>query len=246
MQYQVKSDIYHGPLPLLVDLAKLGLIDIFLVQLIALTQQYLDTVDVSESDLNSLSEPLPLLGTLLALKARGLLPKPARPDDEDDETPVSLEELQRRLKEYEEFKSVADLLSELQVFRQRHFSREAPSQSVDLKKVREPSQPYNVSVDQLVDAFATVLERTKISVYEVREEPWTVESKVIELTEELKQKRSINFFAIFQPARSRMELVVSFLAILELIRQRVVRATQGDSFGDFNIEYCEETGISDD
>ena len=246
MQYEVKSDIYQGPLPLLVDLAKLGLVDVFLVQLVALTQQYLDSIDIADADLNDISEPLPLLGTLIALKARGLLPKPSIAEEEEDETPVSLEELQRRLKEYEEFKSVADLLSELQVFRQRHFPRESPDQAVDLSVVKEPPSPFDVSVDQLVTAFNTVLDRSKITIYEVREEPWTVELKVEEISVRLKKHKKINFFEIFESAKSRMELVVSFLAILELMRQRIVRATQGKNFDDFNIEYCEGESFAHD
>ena len=94
MKYDVDADIYEGPLPLLVELAKLNLIDIFIIKLVDLTKQYLLRVKAAGVDLNELAEPLPLLGSLMAMKARGLLPQPPRPEDEED-VPISLEELER-------------------------------------------------------------------------------------------------------------------------------------------------------
>ncbi|MBI4340687.1 MAG: segregation/condensation protein A, partial [Candidatus Omnitrophica bacterium] len=112
MSYDIRTDIYEGPLPLLVELAKMNLLDIFLIKLVDLTGQFLAQIKTSGEDLNRLAEPLPLLGQLVAIKARGLLPAPPAPE-EDEEMPISLEELERRLKEYEQFKTVAQLLAEL-------------------------------------------------------------------------------------------------------------------------------------
>ena len=113
MKYDVKADIYEGPLPFLVELAKLNLVDVFIVKLVDLTKQYLQQLKASGLpaahrvangaaqaglDLNQLAEPLPLLGQLPTIKARGLLPQPQAAAD-DEEVPISLEELERRLKE---------------------------------------------------------------------------------------------------------------------------------------------------
>ena len=254
MCYEVDADIYEGPLPLLVELAKLNLVDVFLIKLVELTQQYLQRVKAaglpaprqSEPDearqagidLNELAEPLPLLGNLMAIKARGLLPEPPRPDA-DEEIPVSLEELERRLKEYEQFKTVAQLLAELHALQHQHFRR-APGE-LDLGEADAGSReaPFEVGITDLMSAFAKVLEKASAPVYEVKAEPWTVEMKVQELRTLLTVKRSVRFLDLFTPEQSKLELVVTFLALLELIRQHVARAIQERPFSDIVIAVSE-------
>ena len=179
MQFEVDADIYEGPLPLLVELAKLNLIDVFLIKLVDLTKQYLlevkraglPTAPLSAVagrrqagaaqagvDLNQLAEPLPLLGTLIAFKARGLLPEPPSPDAEE-EVPISLEELERRLREYEQFKTVAQLLAELHALQHQRFTRapgesvaDAPPEGGELPEALRAASPVpdQVPVEQLV------------------------------------------------------------------------------------------------
>ena len=232
MRYEVNADIYEGPLPLLVELAKMGFIDVFIVKLVDLTGQYLAQIKTSGADLNQLSEPLPLLGQLVALKARGLLPRPETPP-EDEEVPISLEELERRLKEYEQFKTVAQLLAELHQLQHQHFSRPAG----EAPEAPEGEQaPFEVGLTDLMGAFAKVLSRASAPVYEVKVEPWTVEMKVEELTLLLNVKRSVRFLDLFTAEKTKLELVVTFLALLELMRQRRARAVQERIFGDIVIE----------
>ena len=231
MRYDVNADIYEGPLPLLVELTKMGLIDVFIVKLVDLTGQYLAQIKTSGADLNQLSEPLPLLGGLLTIKARGLLPQAA--PAEDEEVPISLEELQRRLKEYEQFKTVAQLLSELHALQHQHFSR--PAGGAPEAPEGEPA-PFEVGLTDLMSAFAKVLSRATAPVYEVKMEPWTVEMKVEELTLLLNVKRQVRFLDLFTAEKSKLELVVTFLALLELMRQRRARAVQERIFGDIVIE----------
>ena len=237
MNYEVDADIYEGPLPLLVELAKLNLIDVFLIKLVALTKQYLEQVKTSGVELNELSEPLPLLGQLVALKARELLPEPAAPGEEE-EVPVSLEELERRLKEYESFKTVAQLLAELHVLQHRHFGRAHPgAEAAEVKAAAPEESAFDVGITDLMSAFAKVLERATAPVYEVKIEPWTVEMKVDELRMALTVKRNIRFLDLFTPEKSKLELVVTFLALLELMRQRLARAVQERPFSDILIAW---------
>lgn len=232
MKYDVDADIYEGPLPLLVELAKLNLIDIFLIKLVDLTGQYLQRVKAAGVDLNALAEPLPLLGSLVALKARGLLPQPPAAE-EDEEVPISLEELERRLKEYEQFKTVAQLLAELHALQHQHFTR----QPGELEPSHAPAAdaPFEVGITDLMSAFAKVLTKAGAPVYEVQAEPWTVEMKVQELRVLLTVRRQVRFLELFTPAQSKLELVVTFLALLELMRQRVARAIQERHFGEILI-----------
>lgn len=235
MRYDVKTDLYDGPLSLLVELAKLSLLDIFVIQLRELTSHYLSLVKQSESDLNELAEPLPLLGQLIALKARLLLPQPPAAED-DEEAPVSLDELKRRLAEYEQFKSVAQVLSELHALQHEHFTRggreelpegaEAPAQA---------ETPLEVDILDLMSAFAKVLEKAAAPLYEVITEPWTVEMKVGELKMLLITKQRIGFLELFSPEKTKLELVVTFLALLELVRQRLCMAIQEEHFSDIMI-----------
>ena len=233
MSYEVNADVYEGPLPLLVELAKLGLVDVFLIKLVELTQSYLAQVKASGTDLNQLAEPLPLLGNLVAIKARGLLPEPPKPEEE--EVPVSLEELERRLKEYEQFKTVAQLLAELHALQHQHFGRVEPEAPADAGETKAPAAPFEVGITDLMSAFAKVLAKATAPVYEIIAEPWTVEMKVQELRVLLTVKRQVRFLELFTPEQSKLELVVTFLALLELMRQHAARAVQERMFSDIVI-----------
>ena len=236
MRYEVDADLYEGPLPLLVELAKLNLVDLFLVKLVDLTQAYLARIKAAGVDLNALAEPLPLLGNLVALKARGLLPAPPQ-TDEDDEVPVSLEELERRLKEYEQFKTVAQLLAELHALQHRHFTRARDEASLEDGAAEAGEGPCEVGITDLMSAFAKVLDKAAAPVYEVQAEPWTVEMKVQELRMLLTVKRQVTFLELFTPEKSKLELVVTFLALLELIRQRLAHDVQEREFDDIMIAF---------
>ena len=240
MRYDVEADLYEGPLPLLVELAKFNLVDIFLVKLVGLTHAYLKQVKAAPADLNQLSEPLPLLGSLVAIKARGLLPRPTTPA-EDEEVPISLEELERRLKEYEQFKTVAQLLAQLHALQHEHFTRAPGGAPVEGAGDAPSEAPFEVGISDLMGAFAKVLERATAPVYEVQVEPWTVEAKFQELKMILTVKRQVRFVDLFTPQQDKLELVVTFLALLELMRQRLARAIQERQFGDILIAQCEST-----
>jgi len=233
MTYDVDADIYEGPLPLLVELARLKLVDVFIIKLVDLTTQYLLEVKAAGRDLNELAEPLPLLGGLVALKARGLLPQPPRP--EEDEVPISLEELERRLREYEQFKTVAQLLAELHALQHQHFTRTDAEAAATQEAGEREERPLDVGITDLMTAFARVLEKATAPVYEVTAEPWTVEMKVQELRMLLTVRQRVRFLEMFTAQQSTLELVVTFLALLELMRQRAARAIQERPFGEILI-----------
>jgi len=236
MRYDVDADIYEGSLSLLVELAKLSLVDVFLIKLVDLTQQYLQRVKAAGVDLNELAEPLPLLGSLVALKARGLLPQPPAPADDED-VPISLEELERRLKEYEQFKTVAQLLAELHALQHQHFAR-LPGEGLVAEEpsaADEGDAPLEVSLTDLMGAFAKVLEKASAPIYEVKAEPWTVEQKLQELRMLLTVRRQVRFLELFTSQKSKLELVVIFLALLELMRQHAALAIQEHPFSEILI-----------
>ena len=238
MRYEVNADIYEGPLPLLVELTKLNLIDVFIIKLVDLTKQYLGRLKASGVDLNELAEPLPLLGHLLAIKARGLLP--VGPQIEEEEVPISLEELERRLKEYEQFKTVAQLLAELHALQHQHFSRPRAEVPEGMDGDAAAERPVEVGISDLMSAFAKVLEKAAAPIYEVKAEPWTVEMKVQELRVLLTTRHQVRFLELFTSEQSKLELVVTFLALLELMRLRVARAIQERAFSEILITTAQE------
>lgn len=244
MRCEVQANLYEGPLSLLVELAKLDLLDLFLIKLQGLTAQYLALVKTGGSTLNELAEPLPLLGQLVAMKARLLLPQP--PQVEEEEPPISLEELKARLAEYEQFKSVAQVLAQLHALQHEYFTRSQPPERGDLIESRTggPSAPAGDSTQQtgkevglldLMTAFAKVLDRARAPAYEIEQEAWTVEMKVEELTLLLNVRRQVTFTELFSSEKTKLELVVMFLALLELVRQRLCLAVQERHFGEILI-----------
>lgn len=241
MRYDVTQDVFEGPLGLLVELAKHNLLDVFLLKLRDLTAQYLGMVTGGQTSLNDLAEPLPLLGQLVALKAKLLLPQPL--PVEEEEPPVSLEALQARLAEYERFKSVSQVLAQLHSLQHEYFSRvsQAGEEPVDrlagVDDARLSASPGSkeVGLIDLMTAFTKVLDRAKAPVYEVVQEPWTVEMKVQELRTLLTVRHEVTFMELFSGDKTKLELVVTFLALLELVRQRICHAVQERHFGDILI-----------
>ena len=242
MAYDVQTDLYDGPLTLLVELSKFQLLDVFLVKLQALTSQYREWLAAEHLSLDQISEPLPLLGQLVAIKAKLLLPKPPAPEDNGEEQ-ISLEELQRRLAEYEQFKSVAQVLSELRALQHQYFNRIDPGGTAALPGAAaiDPNVPIEIGLGDLVTAFTDVLQRSKTPVYEVSQDPWTVEMKVDELRLMLTTRGQVKFRDLFSAEKTRLELVVTFLALLELVRQRLCKAVQERHFGDIMIVRRETT-----
>ena len=243
MSYEITQDVFEGPLSLLVELAKLDLLDVFLIKLQDLTAHYLTVVKTGSSTLNELAEPLPLLGQLVAMKARLLLPQP--PQVEEEEPPISLEELKARLAEYERFKSVAQVLAQLHALQHDYFTRNQPQELGGMSESRietEPSTPEatrfagkEVGLLDLMTAFAKVLDRAQAPVYEIEQEPWTVEMKVQEVKMLLNVRRQLAFTELFSSEKTKLELVVTFLALLELVRQRLCLAVQQRHFSEIVI-----------
>ena len=243
MHYDVNTDLYDGPLGLLVELSKLNLLDVFLVKLRDLTAQYLAMVKQGGTSLDELAEPLPLFGQLMALKSRLLLPQP--PPTEEEEPPVNLEELKARLAEYEQFKTVAQVLAELHALQHEHFTRTGPLEAGELgaeQLIELPAGAIQVGITDLMGAFTKILDRAKAPVYEIQSEPWTVEMKVEELKLTLTVKGRIEFHELFPPEHTKLELVVTFLALLELIRQRLCLAIQEQHFGEIVVIRHEQQG----
>lgn len=220
--YQVKVPGFEGPLDLLVTLAHQGTIDLTAIELSGLTREFLDRVKRS-LDLNEATEALWMLAALVEMKVKLLLPKPPPSDapppvDEGSDLPERLEE---RLAEYRAFKEAADALRALEELQQKMFTR--PLEDAPSELLLE-----GVTVDDLFRAFKEVLERARRQqAAEVAEEPVRVGDRMRAILDALANSPEGVEFADLFPARvSTVFIVVTFLALLELVKERRVRAQQ--------------------
>jgi len=233
MTYKVKLDVFEGPLDLLLYLIKKEEADIFDIPIAKITEQYLQYLEYMKLlDLNIAGEFIVMAATLMHIKSRLLLPPDEQPPEEiEEEDPRA--ELVRRLIEYKKFKEAAGKLSEMEARRSLVFPR-----SVDeTQYIDQTEGPYfEASIFDLINAFSTILKSvSKEAFLEVVKDEYTVEEKVHEIFHLLVEHPVINFKEIFSRSRSRIELIATFLALLELIRLKEVLVRQRNIFGEIEV-----------
>jgi segregation and condensation protein A len=229
---RVQLEIFEGPLDLLLHLIKKNEVSITDIPIATITEQYLATLEVMQTlNLDVAGEFLVMAATLVYIKSRMLLPLT---DDEDaeEEGPDPRAELVQRLLEYQRFKDAADQLERRDVLARDVFARNAPpAEEVEPPGFRE------VSVFELLTALRRVMERLpKDAVHEVTLEKITVREKMTLLLDILRAKGPTLFESLFAEVKTRMEVVVTFLAMLELVKVRAIRIFQEEMSGPIQIE----------
>ena len=237
--FQLQLTVFEGPLDLLLYLIEKQELDITAVSLVQVTDQYLAYLRSGEQiDAAALAEFIAIGAKLLYLKSRALLPRP--PAAEELEEDVG-EDLIRRLREYRRFKEAAGALRDLEERGLRAYPRLAPATGLPL-----PTGLDGVTLDLLVRIFQEVLERQPEEPAEVvvERQELTVEQKVAELTSALGRRPRLSFRAWISACRSRLEVILAFLAVLELIKGLRLRAEQDALFGDINLIALSEGGAA--
>jgi segregation and condensation protein A len=233
MSTHVQLEIFEGPLDLLLHLIKKNEVSISDIPIATITEEYLATLDLMESlSLDVAGEFLVMAATLIHIKSRMLLPAGADEPDEDEGMDPR-DELVRRLLEYQRYKEAAEQLEQREMLTRDVFVRAAtPTEEVvGQRGFRE------VSVFELLGALKRVVDRLpKDSFHEVTLEKITVREKMTLLLDRLRTLGSIYFEALFDGVKSRMEVVVTFLAMLELVKVRAIRIYQGEMAGPIMIE----------
>jgi segregation and condensation protein A len=229
LPYQVRIENFEGPLDLLLHLIKKNEINIYDIPVAMIAQQYLQYLEAMEVfNLNVAGDFLVMAATLLQIKSKMLLPVDETAVD-DEEGPDPREELVRRLLEYKAFKEAARQLDDQEKMWREIFWRE---QAPAAEEVAEDLPLENVSLFDLVDALKEVLERNPGSkLIEIVPDNLTVRERMNRILETLEGKESVTFAALFEESRHRMVVVVTFLALLELMRLRVARVFQAETFG---------------
>jgi segregation and condensation protein A len=234
--YNVKFEVFEGPLDLLLYLIKKEEVDIYQVNLTRLATQFIEYIDTMRLlDLEIAGEFLVMAATLMFIKSRELLPVEQRVEvegEEEEEDPRW--ELIRQLVEYKKFKDAAAQLQTLETRQENIFPR-APGR---MEFAPEENARAEVSIFDLVNAVNVVLKRfnQRDDPRDIFEDKWTVSEKIQHLIQALSERAALKFSELFADATSRSEIVVTFLALLELIRLKQLLAFQREPFGE--IEIC--------
>ncbi|MBL9113500.1 MAG: segregation/condensation protein A [Verrucomicrobiaceae bacterium] len=214
--YKVKLDIFEGPLDLLLYLIKKDEIGIYDVSIERITRQYLDYVDTFKMlNIELASEFIVMAANLMYIKSRELLPKVQQPPDEDAEEDDPRWELIRQLVEYKKFKDAAQFLGLQEIKADEFFA--ANPEPPDLSEAPKVAQ---AGIFDLIRAFQKVLQRFEKTddIREIVDDRYTVAGKIDHLLDTVPVGARIPFESLFASAASRSELIVTFLAILELTK----------------------------
>jgi segregation and condensation protein A len=232
--YKVKLEIFEGPLDLLLYLIKRDEIDIYDISIERITGQYLEYLQAfKELDIDLAGEFVVMAANLIYLKSRSLLPADQQPPDEDAEEDDPRWDLIRQLIEYKKFKEAAAQLHARALEQERIFTRDGGSQGADAA----PLRLGDVGIFQLINAFQNVIKRVEAREdwREIFGEHFTVSDKIDIILQRVSGGGRLRFSDLFGAIASRVEIVVTFLALLELIRLKQVRATQANPFDEIEI-----------
>lgn len=230
LPYQVRIENFEGPLDLLLHLIKKSEINIYDIPINLIAQQYLEYVEaMKELNLNVAGEFLVMAATLLQIKSKMLLPADEAAEDEED-GPDPREELVRRLLEYKTYKEAARQLDGQEKMWREIFSREPEPVVAEVES--DETLMENVSLFDLVDALKAIVERNPgKTLIEIVPDNLTVRERMNVILETLEGKDSVSFAALFDGSCHRLVIIVTFLALLELIRLRVAHVFQSETFG---------------
>jgi len=235
-EYKVQFEVFEGPLDLLLYLVKKEEVDIYQVNLTKIATQFIEYIELMRQlDLEVAGEFLVMASTLMYIKSRELLPVDQQVEaegDEEEEDPRW--ELIRQLVEYKKFKDAAAQLQKREAEQANVFPR-LPGK-LEFESAEPPPRP-EVSLFDLILAVSSVLKR-----FRQRDEPrdifegeWTVSEKIGRLRELMAGKGALKLSELFQQTASRMEVVVTFLALLELIRLKQIVVSQPAPFSEIEI-----------
>jgi segregation and condensation protein A len=233
--YKVRLEIFEGPLDLLLYLIKQDEIDIYEISLERITSQYLEYLQAfKELNIDIAGEFIVMAANLIYLKSRSLLPVDQQPPDEEAAEDDPRWDLIRQLIEYKKFKEAAAQLRDRALERERMFAR---SGSVPGEVALAPLSLGEVGIFQLINALQTVIKRVEAreDLREVFGEHFTVSDKIESILRQVAGGVALKFSELFAQMASRVEIVVTFLALLELIRLKQVRASQPNPFDEIEI-----------
>jgi segregation and condensation protein A len=233
----VKVQAFEGPLDLLLHLIKKHEINIYDIPIALITEQYLEYVNMmKELNLDIVGDYLVIAAELGHIKSKMLLPKPEDDDEIEEDDPRA--DLVRRLIEYQRYQEAAEQFSRLEALERDVFTR-----SYEDDTTEGTNQLLKVDLWSLIDSLREVFKRRNLNISEGIQfdiETVTLDERIREVTSILISKKEMRFEDLFRHNASRLDLIITFLAILELIRTRTITAYQENPFGPIKLTYAGE------
>ncbi|MFY9554271.1 MAG: segregation/condensation protein A [Blastocatellia bacterium] len=226
-QYKVMLPMFEGPLDLLLYLIRKEEVSIYDIPIARITEQYLEYLrGMQELDIGVAGEFLVMAATLIHIKTQMLLPRD--PDAPADQIEDPRAELVYQLLEHQKFKSAANVLHQRAVMEAATFTRPIDAD--------EENPEVSATVFQLFEVFKEIMDRSRaITEIEIARDEMTMAEKIADIKSLLNDSVQISARALFERARSRREMVMIFLAVLELVKELAIRLTQSETFGDIVI-----------
>lgn len=244
MTYSVKTQAFEGPMDLLLHLIKKNEIDIYDIPIADITRQYLDYLEIMKTlNLDVAGEFLVVAATLLHIKSRMLLPVPEEPQ-QDEEDPRA--DLVRQLLEYQSVKEAAFSLDKREILERDVFVRKAFPEEFEVEE--RDVDLEGLTLFGLIEAFKKVIaELPQETAHEVFAERVSISDKISLILEALDTEDNVSFYDLLKGARSRQDVIVTFLAILELMKLKMIKAHQAQACGPIWVYKAvnEETGESE-
>ncbi len=249
MELSVKLQAFEGPLDLLMHLIDKNKIDIYDIPIAEITDQYMEYVrQLEQEDMNVTSEFMLMAATLINIKVRMLLPPEVNEDGEEEDP---REELVRALLEYKEYRFIAGKLRERMEDTGDLFVREQALPD-DVKSYKPPVNTEELldglTLEKLHEIFRFVLKRSEDKVDPIHSRFGHIEKEVVSLPDKVayvedyaKKNKHFSFSRLLEKQKSRMQIIVTFLAILELMKTGSIRISQKETFGDILIDVVEDS-----
>ncbi len=243
----VKIEAFEGPLDLLLHLIDKNKFNIFDIPIVEITEQYMEYLDkLTAEGVDKLSDFLVMAATLISIKAKMLLPEPES-EEEDEEDPRA--ELVRALLEYKMYKYASIELRDMELDAEKTLYKHETIPS-EIKNMKEDIDPADVIGDTTIvllnEIFLQIMKRENDKIDPVRskfgnitKEEIRVEDRMAEIRGSLKGLKSINFRTLLSEKRGKLNIIVSFLAVLELIKSGAVSVRQDELFGDIMLDSLE-------
>ena len=227
-QYKVKLSMFEGPLDLLLFLIRKEEVSIYDIPIARITEQYLDYLRaMQELDIGVAGEFLVMAATLIHIKTQMLLPRD--PDASDEEMEDPRKELVYQLLEHQKFKGAANVLHQRATMEAAAFTRASMDEDKDNPEVA-------ATLFQLFEVFKEVMDRRRaITEIEIARDEMTMAEKIAEIKLMLNTSETVSARSLFERAASRREMVLIFLAVLELVKELQIRLKQSQIFGDITI-----------
>ncbi len=233
MSYQIKLEIFEGPMDLLLHLIKKHELDIYSIPISLITQQYLEYIELMKSlDMEIAGDFLVMAATLTHIKSKMLLPPSENPENDDDGVDPR-QELIRRLLEYKSFKDAAASLENKEETWSRVYTRPAET-APDLPADDEPLL-FDFHLFDLLAALKDVMSRVPDAGFEITAEAVSITEKISLILARLEAVDSLLFADLFEGNTTRAQVIGTFLALLELIKTRVIKAVQVEQFGAIRV-----------